>query len=198
MNKILFKNLIVGTYGFDLKDGSKPDRNTTLRKTRAKREEKKIAYPYGDADLEGFVEWWDDLYGPDYLEEHPGTGPNGHDEITEQILERGKDEFKASVTRREWELKRAANIQEWRRCIRENLDISKCQSEEEHLVFEIRNAKMIEKLARKERNLIGQNVMWLRGASCISDDTFIWQACYKLRGDPGWQWCAALWCFTSY
>ena len=134
------------------------------------------------------MEWWEDLYGPDYLEEHTGKGPNGHDDVTEQILEKAKLEFKAGLVRKDWEMKRASNMQEWRRCIRENEDVGPCQSEEDHLVFEIRNAKMLEKLARKERNLIGQNVFWLRNASCVPDNTSLWQAASRLRADPGFQW----------
>eukprot|EP00658_Telonema_sp_P-2_P037144 TRINITY_DN26743_c0_g1_i1.p1 TRINITY_DN26743_c0_g1~~TRINITY_DN26743_c0_g1_i1.p1 ORF type:complete len:224 (-),score=71.81 TRINITY_DN26743_c0_g1_i1:157-828(-) len=47
---------------------------------------------------------------------------------------------------------------------------------------------MIEKLARKEREVIGKNVLWLEGASCIPDNTAGWQLCYRIRADPAWQW----------
>ena len=63
-----------------------------------------------------------------------GGGPNGHDELTERILETAKLEFKAGVIRHRWEMKRDKNMMEWRRCIRDDADISKCQSEEDHLV----------------------------------------------------------------
>ena len=142
----------------------------------------------GDPELMGFLEWWEDLYGPEFLDEHPGEGKNGHDPVTEQILEKAKLEFKTGVVRHTWEMKRAANMTEWRRCVRDNEDVGKCQSEEDHLVFEIRQAKMYERLARKERNLIGQNVFWLRNASCVPDNTSLWQAASKIRADPGYQW----------
>ena len=47
---------------------------------------------------------------------------------------------------------------------------------------------MTERLARKERERIGLNVCWMAGASCVSDDTIVWQACAQLRSDPAWQW----------
>ena len=97
-----------------------------------------VGFPYGDAELEGFEEWFENDpatdYGPHFLNNHPGDGPNGHDDVTEQILEKAKIEFKAGRVQYSWEMKRASNVTEWRRCIRENLDISKCQSEEDHLV----------------------------------------------------------------
>jgi hypothetical protein len=137
---------------------------------------------YGAAWSVGFVEWWENdpatNYGPDYLRDHPGPGPNGHDSVTELILEKAKLEFKAGTERHRWEMKRASNMMEWRRCIRLNLDMSKCRSEEDHLVccrgclcrtdyccieqiFEIKNAKMLESLAWKERRLVGRNVIAL-------------------------------------
>ena len=63
-----------------------------------------------------------------------GDGENGHDEVTELILEKAKHEFKVGRIRHAWEMKRAQNTMEWRRCIRMDADISKCQSEEDHLV----------------------------------------------------------------
>ena len=186
VNRVVYKNLVVYAYGFPLRDGTIPEKDPKLVKPVIKTVE--AAFPYGDPELVGFVEWWEDLYGTEYLEEHPGAGLNGHDVVTEQILEKAKLEFKAGVTRRDWEMKRAANMQEWRRCVRENLDVGKCQNREDQLVSEIRNAKMVERLAKKERNLIGQNVFWLHGASCVSDDTCLWQTCSAIRNDPRVQW----------
>ena len=60
---------------------------------RAQRRE--TPFPYGDPELDGFVGWWDDLYGPNYLEDHLGPGPNGHDMVTEEHLKVAKTEFKA-------------------------------------------------------------------------------------------------------
>ena len=79
------------------------------------------------------MEWWEDLDGPSYLEEHTDKGPNGHDDVIEQVLVKAKLEFKAGLVRKDWEMKRASNMQEWRRCIRENEDVGPCQSEESQL-----------------------------------------------------------------
>ena len=186
LNRILFKNLVVYAFGFVLSDGTVPEKDPDLKLPVV--EEVVPDPPFGDPELDGFFDWWDVLYGPTYLSEHPGNGPNGYDETTEDIVAKGILEFKAAVIRRNWEMKRAANMQEWRQAIREDRDVANNQNDDERLVLEIANAKLIEKLAKKERHLVGQNVLWLKGASCISDDTLLWKFAARLRADPRFQW----------
>ena len=142
LNLTLYKNLATYCFQMRLADHSRPPKIIGLR-AQLEKQVLQEPIPYGDSELEGFVEWWEALYGIDYLANHPGSGPNGHDDVTEQILEKAKIEFKAGVVRWEWEMKRAANMQLWRQCVRQNQDVARMQSEEDHTVLEIRNAKMV-------------------------------------------------------
>ena len=80
MNQILFQNLVVCLYGFKLNDGSIPVKDPReLVPTQARTSSmisQSSGFPYGDPELDGFVEWWETdphtNYGPDYLHDHRG------------------------------------------------------------------------------------------------------------------------------
>ena len=65
VNRVVYKNLVVYAYRFPLRDGMNPEKDPKLVKPVIKPVE--AAFPYGDPELVGFVKWWEDLYGTEYL-----------------------------------------------------------------------------------------------------------------------------------
>ena len=116
----LFVNLIVHTFAFPLKDGTFPDRDKTVRQNKAVRSLKRELHPYGDADLIGFPEWWEEIRGPNFLET-AGTDValngapaevNG-EEPPDELLEWGKTEYIGGVHIERLVHERNRNIERW-------------------------------------------------------------------------------------
>ena len=67
---------MVAIYGFQLSDGSFPERDATQLQKVDPEQAEASGFPYGDSELDGFVEWWEEDsttgYGPHYLHNHPG------------------------------------------------------------------------------------------------------------------------------
>ena len=139
------------------------------------------------SSLREFLDWWELQYSKEELEEHYGLGPNGYDTEVESILVQAKVEFKATSVRKAWEIDRAANFKEWRRCIRDRLDDSQCKQTEQNLVLEIHKAKAVEKKEHVARILIGKSIWWVEGTTFVSEEALIWKLSNVIRTHRLWQ-----------